>query len=65
MRGKSEVIKPIDPPEDLPRAWGGCTCMCHKVPAKHVMACCHPTKEELEELLGIDELKEMENDSEV
>ena len=63
-----ETDKTLLPPKvnpDLPKAWGGCTCMCHRVPATHIMACCHPTKDELAELLGINKLKEMENDSEV
>lgn len=29
--------------EQLPRAYGGCTCHCHRWPGvSHVMACCKP-----------------------
>ena len=31
--------------EALPKAYGGCTCDCHRGPGvKHVMACCYPGK---------------------
>lgn len=30
---------------DLPKAYGGCTCICHREPGvRHIMACCHPRR---------------------
>lgn len=34
---------PVHTRDDCPRAYDGCTCMCHRTPgAKHVMPCCGP-----------------------
>lgn len=34
---------------ELPKVYGGCSCDCHRNPhVYHVMACCTPTQEELQ-----------------
>lgn len=31
---------------NLPKAYGGCHCICHRVPAKHIVACCQSSDDE-------------------
>ena len=40
---KDPNVSAIPNSENLPIAYGGCTCDCHRVSGvMHVMACCHP-----------------------
>jgi hypothetical protein len=33
--------------EDCTPGYGGCTCMCHRIPGvRHVMPCCYPSERE-------------------
>lgn len=35
-------------PEDLPQAYGGCTCFCHRHPnVLHCVPCCYPGKKSI------------------
>ena len=50
----------------LPPAYGGCRCSCHRIAGMlHVMACCHPTKddEDLERLLLDADLRRLRRQS--
>lgn len=34
--------------KDLPPAYNGCQCMCHRFPANHIVACCGPSDNKVE-----------------
>lgn len=46
--GDLEIGAGLMPREgSTPPAYGGCKCACHRIPGmKHVVACCHPSKED-------------------
>ena len=55
-------IGPTLSDEVLPQAFGGCRCPCHQQPGvRHVMACCTPTKEELEQTEQEENAKQIQN----
>ena len=51
----ADTEKPVEPKRDrrLPKAYNGCTCVCHRMVVSHMMACCWPTRKvklEIEEI---------------